>query len=143
MNSKWFRFALVALAVASSPLLGADSKPAVKLSSGGICHDSSSQYFANLKNYQPFNSMQECLAAGGRLPKGASHKKSPGLESSDTNVWIAIAVVVVLSLIALPFVGRWRRRWRNRQTRAQYEEAEERRWRGHKLGGGSTPKDEG
>ncbi len=41
----------------------------VKMSKSGICHDSSSQYYSRTKHYTPFNSLEDCLKAGGRLPK--------------------------------------------------------------------------
>ncbi|WP_422473669.1 HNH endonuclease family protein [Endozoicomonas sp. ALB032] len=45
----------------------------VKLSRGGICHGEASPHYDRTKNFQPFLSMDECLAAGGQLPKGQSH----------------------------------------------------------------------
>ncbi|SME88046.1 hypothetical protein [Desulfovibrio gilichinskyi] len=41
----------------------------VKMSKSGICHDTSSQYYSRTKHYTPFNSLEDCLKAGGRLPK--------------------------------------------------------------------------
>jgi len=41
----------------------------VKKSNSGICHDSSSQWYAQTIHYTAFNSLQECLNSGGRLPK--------------------------------------------------------------------------
>ena len=41
----------------------------VKMSKSGICHDTSSQYYLRTKHYTPFNSLEDCLKAGGRLPK--------------------------------------------------------------------------
>ncbi|WP_290918142.1 DNA/RNA non-specific endonuclease [Halodesulfovibrio sp.] len=41
----------------------------VKLSRSHICHDSSSRYYSRTKHYTPYNTLQECLDAGGRLPK--------------------------------------------------------------------------
>ena len=42
----------------------------VKLSNSGICHDSSSRSYNRTKNFTPFQSLEDCLDAGGRLPKG-------------------------------------------------------------------------
>ncbi len=41
----------------------------VKKSKSGICHDPSSQYYAQTKYFTPFRTLQECLESGGRLPK--------------------------------------------------------------------------
>jgi hypothetical protein len=45
--------------------------PAVKKSDSGICHDASSSSFNNTKKFTPFNSVEECLKSGGKLPVGA------------------------------------------------------------------------
>ncbi|WP_227499679.1 HNH endonuclease family protein [Marinobacter adhaerens] len=42
----------------------------VKMSSSGICHPPQSSWYDRTKNFQPFGSVEACLAAGGRLPKG-------------------------------------------------------------------------
>jgi hypothetical protein len=42
--------------------------PVVKKSSYGICHDKNSKYYTATKNFEAFQSMDECLSNGGRLP---------------------------------------------------------------------------
>ncbi len=46
----------------------AQSKP-VKMSNSGICHTPGSTYYEQTKNFTPFKTLQECLSAGGRMPK--------------------------------------------------------------------------
>jgi len=46
----------------------AQSEP-VKMSKSGICHQPGSNYYANTKNFKPYKTLDECLKAGGRLPK--------------------------------------------------------------------------
>jgi S1-C subfamily serine protease len=41
----------------------------VKKSRSGICHDSSSRWYRRTKHYKAFDSIQDCLGSGGRLPK--------------------------------------------------------------------------
>jgi hypothetical protein len=43
--------------------------PPVKKSISGIFHDTKSSYYAQTKNFTPFNTIDECLKSGGRLPK--------------------------------------------------------------------------
>ena len=43
----------------------------VKMSKSKICHDSSSPYYSRTKNFTAFETLEACLAAGGRLPKGS------------------------------------------------------------------------
>lgn len=43
--------------------------PAVKMSNTEICHEKGSTYYAKTTNFTAYNSINECLADGGRLPK--------------------------------------------------------------------------
>jgi nitrogen fixation-related uncharacterized protein len=43
--------------------------PQVKKSTSGICHEEGSAYYNKTINFIPYNSIEECLASGGRLPK--------------------------------------------------------------------------
>jgi hypothetical protein len=47
--------------------------PTIKQSSSGLCHSVESRWYERTKNYTPFKSIDDCLAAGGRLPKGATY----------------------------------------------------------------------
>tara|TARA_A100001391_G_scaffold112665_1_gene75745 strand:+ start:297 stop:713 length:417 start_codon:yes stop_codon:yes gene_type:complete len=40
------------------------------MSNSGICHPPQSSWYERTKNFEPFNSIDACLTAGGRLPKG-------------------------------------------------------------------------
>jgi len=46
----------------------AASEP-VKMSTSGICHVPNSTYYDQTKNFTPYNTLDECLKAGGRTPK--------------------------------------------------------------------------
>ena len=69
--SKVFASALVTLSLAAVPLTSwsQDGADTVKMSASGICHDASSRHYARLKSFKPYESMQACLADGGREPK--------------------------------------------------------------------------
>ena len=41
----------------------------VKLSSSGICHPAQSSHYTRTQTFMPFASVEDCLIAGGRLPK--------------------------------------------------------------------------
>lgn len=41
----------------------------VKMSNTGICHAPGSTYYEQTKKFTAFKSLQECLSAGGRMPK--------------------------------------------------------------------------
>lgn len=57
----------VGLGAASAAAAGGEpqlaSEPAVKLSRSGICHDRTSPNYRRLKTYDPYASIEECLAA--------------------------------------------------------------------------------
>lgn len=57
----------IALLIAS-PALAEEIKP-VKLSVNGICHDQSSAHYNRTRNFTAFETLEQCLAAGGRLPQ--------------------------------------------------------------------------
>ena len=52
-----------------SLLANSETKEPVKLSKSGICHAPSSTYYEQTKNFTPYKTIDECLKAGGRLPK--------------------------------------------------------------------------
>jgi hypothetical protein len=41
----------------------------VKMSNSGICHAPGSTYYEQTKKFTTFKTLQECLNAGGRMPK--------------------------------------------------------------------------
>lgn len=55
--------------VAATGSSDASGSGVVKKSSTGICHAPGTSYYEKTKSYTPFNSIDECLASGGRLPK--------------------------------------------------------------------------
>jgi|SRR5690554_1008827 len=54
----------------------------VKQSTSGICHSENSAHYERTKNFKPFDTIDECLSNGGRLP--ASYKPSPASKTSST-----------------------------------------------------------
>jgi hypothetical protein len=47
----------------------AQSDPPVKMSSAGICHAQGSTYYNQTKKFSAYQTIDECLKAGGRMPK--------------------------------------------------------------------------
>lgn len=45
------------------------SKYPVKMSENKICHAPGTTFYDKTKKYTPYNSLKECLAAGGREPE--------------------------------------------------------------------------
>ncbi len=71
ISSRKLASVLVTLSLASMPLTSWSQDEGVteKLSTSGICHDASSRHYERVKNFKPYESMQECLNSGGRTPK--------------------------------------------------------------------------
>jgi len=59
--------AIVLFAVFSFGAVSAE--PAVKKSKTGICHPKGGTYYHKTKNYEPYQSMAECINSGGRKSK--------------------------------------------------------------------------
>jgi len=47
----------------------AQSDPPVKMSSSGICHAQGSTYYNQTKKFSAYKTIDDCLKAGGRMPK--------------------------------------------------------------------------
>ncbi len=75
--SRMLASAFIGLAITSIslPSWSQDDAGTVKMSQGGICHDSSSRHYARLKNFNPYSSIQACLNDGGRAPKNSAPTK--------------------------------------------------------------------
>ena len=132
----------VVLAVASvavvAPQAATDAADGVRLSRGGICHDSTSPHFARLKEFTSFSSMSDCVAAGGRPPRSMEATQSsetPRHGFSEVIGWgVAILAVLTIAMIAgWPTLRRLYRRFKNRDVEREFRAAELRRWRGHRL----------
>jgi hypothetical protein len=60
---------LIALSLLLTSPVFAQSDPPVKMSSSGICHQKGkSSYYAQTKKFTAYNTLDECLKAGGRMP---------------------------------------------------------------------------
>ena len=60
---------LAACSPAASPAAVAPVEPNVKLSGGGICHERNTAGYNQTQKARPFESIEACLKAGGRVPR--------------------------------------------------------------------------
>ena len=60
---------LVAITLLVATPTFAQSEPPVKMSSSGICHAQGSTYYNQTKKFTAYKTLDECLKAGGRMPK--------------------------------------------------------------------------
>ena len=97
--------------------IAAPAEPAVKRSTSGICHDQDSPSYAATKNYTSYDSIEQCLKAGGRLPKNLPRDQPQLSDGSDEQIEPPAnlnpkIVVIGLAGIAAACVGGywvWRR----------------------------------
>lgn len=60
---------IVGMVLALTCSMAMANEPPVKKSSSGICHPEGGTYYDRTTNFVPYNSMEECIASGGRAPK--------------------------------------------------------------------------
>ena len=51
------------------PVVDVVEPSVVEVESSGICHDPSSPYYSRTTHFTPYETLDACLKAGGRLPK--------------------------------------------------------------------------
>jgi hypothetical protein len=78
----------MALGALSAQVLAADppKDPTVKKSDAGICHDASSSSYGNTKKFTPFNSLEECVKSGGKLPAGKTMPVVEVVKKSESGI---------------------------------------------------------
>jgi hypothetical protein len=142
---RFLRLALLGTFLTSQPACpqAADMQPAVKMSRSGICHERGTVHYVQTIYFQPYDSMEACLAAGGRLlgqePRPGAQPPvyrgtHPPLRINWT--WVLLALLVAVPAVALP----WYRRWKSRRALRAFSDREKRRWEGHKLDPTKRPK---
>ena len=56
-------------AIFSGSASASEVEPVVKMSKSEICHAVDSSYYKRTKNFTSFATLEDCIDAGGRLPK--------------------------------------------------------------------------
>lgn len=81
---------LLLAAAAGGAVAAAD--PEVKKSESGVCHAQDSVHYARTGKFTPYDSMEDCLASGGRESRGAK-------KASPWRFALAVAVLAVLGVL--------------------------------------------
>jgi len=68
-NVKLMKQAIAVFTVIVISPVFAQSDPPVKMSSTGICHAQGSTYYNQTNKFTAYKTVDECLKAGGRMPK--------------------------------------------------------------------------
>ena len=96
---------LVLISLAFAPMTLAAAEPAVKKSEQGICHERGSATYKRTKHYDSFDTMDACLASGGRLAKNAPLEGSDGEKPGDSgSSWlgkIGGKIVVIIGMLVI------------------------------------------
>jgi hypothetical protein len=154
---------LVAWSAAANTQAPPPDDPPVKLSSSGICHERGTSSYGATLHYQAFDTLADCIKAGGRARKS----KHPGNELSAASatrghaaagaatpevatqtepagtdwgaVWNRVVtrsapfIGIGAAVLALLWTGRVLLQRRARRGYAEQERDAARRWRGHRL----------
>ena len=120
---------MAAAAVAGLLLAGADgaavadTDPEVRKSQSGVCHGPESAHYERTEKFIPYDSMEACLASGGRESR-AARKASP---------WRWVVAAVALAVLAvLGWLWMRRRPGSPGGPGGPLDELERRRWEGHR-----------
>jgi len=135
---------LVAIAILSSAA-GANDFPAVKKSRNGICHERGTVHYVQTRTFETYDSMEECIASGGRMayaaPVDAATVTEPSRAVSATFTFDIVLVLLIVSAVAgLALVFYWWPRYRKRRQLRQLEHQARERWEGHRLEPKKPPK---
>lgn len=79
----------------------------VKQSKSGICHDTSSSYYNRTKNFTSHDTLEECLNAGGRLPKGAKSRTNQSSGTSEDITSVTNAASGTIPEYKRSYFGNW------------------------------------
>jgi hypothetical protein len=60
----------------SQNLVFAQNAEIKKSAKSGICYSADSKSYKKLKDFTPYKTLNECVAAGGKLPKAPAKKKA-------------------------------------------------------------------
>lgn len=78
---------VAAPAAASEDAAATEVPPAVKMSRARVCHPLGTPGYAQTQRYEVFESVQACLAAGGRLPRGVAAPEDAPAPPADLAVF--------------------------------------------------------
>ena len=67
---------MLAIMLFSQNLAFAQNAEIKKSAKSGICYSSASKSYKKLKDFTPYKTMDECIAAGGKIQKAAAKKKN-------------------------------------------------------------------
>jgi len=128
--------ACFALLILSPLALAQGEAPAVKKSEQGICHERGSATYERTKHFEPYDTMDACLASGGRVAKNVSTEDADASGSSASSWLGALAKKALVIVGMLVIVGGAyllsRRRSSATSIGASHDELERKRWDGNR-----------
>jgi len=112
--------------------------PAVKKSEQGICHARGSATYKRTKHFEPYDTMDACLASGGRLAKNAAVEGAEDEGSGGSGSgWLSglggkIAMIVGMLVVVAGAFLLSRRRSAAALRGAAQDDLERKRWEGNR-----------
>lgn len=93
------------LALSSASLAQSSTAPAVKKSDQGICHERGSATYKRTKHFEPYDSMDACLASGGRVARNAAAEGDEAAKKPGASWLTGIGMKAVVIIGMLVIVG--------------------------------------
>ena len=92
--------------------------------------------YEQTRDFEPFETMEACVASGGRRASNAPAADSPlrrTAADSGAGEWLKKGGLIagMLALVGWMLRGQFKQ-WRQRQRRLSLDEIERRRWEGHR-----------
>ena len=123
------------LALSSASLAQSSTAPAVKKSDQGICHQRGSATYKRTKHFEPYDSMDACLASGGRVARNAA-ADGDGADKPGASWLTGIGMKAVVIIGMLVIVGGAfflsRRSGARTPPAAAQDDLERKRWEGNR-----------
>ena len=117
---------IVLLALSAPAFTQSQAEPPVKKSEQGICHERGTATYKRTIHFEAFDSMDTCLASGGRIAKNAPAETS-WMGSIGKKLFAVIGILVTVGGAFLIS----RRRSGGSSQAASQDEIERKRWEGN------------
>jgi hypothetical protein len=125
-------FLLASLFATGGVLAQGAADPEVKKSSAGICHERGTGSYGRTKNFEPYDSLEKCVASGGRRATNVSANKDDGPASAEGLKRDGGKIAFIAILLAIVGGGVWLAKRGAGRRSAKLNELEQKKWAGHR-----------
>lgn len=123
---------LMAALCAGAAFAQGNAEPEVKKSSSGICHERGSGSYGRTKSFEPYESMEKCLASGGRRAANVSASKGEESTSAEGLKRYGGKIAFVAILLAVVGGAIWLAKRGAASRATKLHDLEQKKWEGHR-----------